>query len=88
MHPALTIPELLHLIFTEIKRGFEPCNMPDLRSLAAVARTCTRFRDPALDILWRRQVTLKNFFSCFPNITNVRGSKEAGVIAGLVSSTA
>ncbi|KAJ7856558.1 hypothetical protein B0H13DRAFT_2672998 [Mycena leptocephala] len=91
MHPALTISELLYLIFAEIKRSprlFEPCDMPDLPSLAAVARTCTGFRDPALDLLWRHQDTMKDFLSCFPRdltTANVLGCKKGGVgvVAGV-----
>ncbi|KAJ7856550.1 hypothetical protein B0H13DRAFT_1177678 [Mycena leptocephala] len=84
MHPALTIAELLPLIFEEIKRR-RFSSEPDLPSLAAVARTCTGFRDPALDILWRRQVTLKNFFSCFPIDAQARVYKKGGVgvVAGV-----
>jgi hypothetical protein len=93
MHPALTIAELLHLIFAEIKnppRGFEASEMPDLTSLAAVARTCTGFRDPALDILWKRQDTMKNFLSCFPRDLTTVGYEKGGVdvMAGVVSSIA
>jgi hypothetical protein len=88
MHLALTIAELLPLIFEEIKRTRFSSD-PDLRSLAAVARTCTGFRDPALDILWRRQVTLKNFFSCFPIDAQASVYKKGGVgvVTGVVSST-
>jgi hypothetical protein len=89
MHPALNIAELLHLIFAEIKclpLSFEP----DLPSLAAVARTCTGFRDPALDILWAHQNTIKNFLSCFPTAARARGYEKGGVgvVAGVVGGTA
>ncbi|KAK7029910.1 hypothetical protein R3P38DRAFT_2932342, partial [Favolaschia claudopus] len=35
-------------------------------SLAALARTCTTFRDPALNFLWRQQFTLINVLKCLP----------------------
>ncbi|KAJ7775977.1 hypothetical protein DFH07DRAFT_912027 [Mycena maculata] len=35
-------------------------------ALAALARTCHLFEDPALDALWHTQSTLVNFLRCFP----------------------
>jgi hypothetical protein len=38
----------------------------DPQSLAALARTCRRFQNPALDILWSNLPTLKPLFHCLP----------------------
>lgn len=45
---------------------YEPDNWVDQRSLAALARTCRRFQNPALDILWSNLSTLKPLFHCLP----------------------
>ncbi|KAJ6587511.1 hypothetical protein DFH09DRAFT_976857 [Mycena vulgaris] len=60
MHRTLEIPELVELIFAELH------DTSNSSLLAALARTCRTFQNPALDILWRRQFTLLNFLKCFP----------------------
>ncbi|KAJ7151854.1 hypothetical protein C8R43DRAFT_1127487 [Mycena crocata] len=59
MHPCLSIPELVDQLFSH----FEPA---DAKTLAALARTCTMFHEPALDVLWRNQDTLMNLLRCMP----------------------
>ncbi|KAG8923528.1 hypothetical protein FRC01_012661 [Tulasnella sp. 417] len=43
MHRAISIPEIVHMIFSEASRG----------SLRNAALTCTQWKEPALDQLWR-----------------------------------
>ncbi|KAK7036162.1 hypothetical protein R3P38DRAFT_2698351 [Favolaschia claudopus] len=64
MHPCLSIPEILQHIFQDVDtdNGFRR----DLPSLAALARTCRDFNDPALDLLWRTQYGLENVLRCMP----------------------
>ncbi|KAJ7495567.1 hypothetical protein FB451DRAFT_1550925 [Mycena latifolia] len=64
MHRGLRIPEIVHLIFTEIKRPFTG---HELRVFVALSQTCTTFRDPALDLLWSGQDTLLHFLDTFPH---------------------
>ncbi|KAJ7659809.1 hypothetical protein DFH06DRAFT_1297233 [Mycena polygramma] len=60
MHHCLTIPELVGMICGELH--------PDTSSgtLAALAVTSRAFQDPALDLLWKNQMTLLNFLKCMP----------------------
>ncbi|KAJ7074771.1 hypothetical protein C8F01DRAFT_34915 [Mycena amicta] len=58
MHHCLRIAEVLGNIFENLER--------DYAALAAVARTCTTFKEPALDGLWKRQNTLDNILKCLP----------------------
>ncbi|KAJ7107987.1 hypothetical protein C8R43DRAFT_1044418 [Mycena crocata] len=55
MHRCLTIPENLGMICSELGLG----------DLATMARTCSTFQRPALDIVWR-SVELGNLLSCLP----------------------
>ncbi|KAJ7116932.1 hypothetical protein C8R44DRAFT_879462 [Mycena epipterygia] len=57
MHRCLQIREILDMFF-------EPAD--SYGTLAALARTCTTFQNPALDILWRNQDTLMNLLRCMP----------------------
>ncbi|KAF7368521.1 hypothetical protein MVEN_00175300 [Mycena venus] len=69
MHRTLTIPDIVQLIFAEFRTtGSIPDDIhpPDLAALASLARTCTMFRDPALDLLWKYQDTTQNLIGCFP----------------------
>jgi hypothetical protein len=45
MHQVFAIPELLYLIFAEISN--------DDQALLSLARTCRRFHQPSVAILWR-----------------------------------
>ena len=60
MHHCLYIQEVLHAIFNDV--DIHECSAgPDipartatsLATLAALARTCKIFKEPALDVLWR-----------------------------------
>ncbi|KAJ7118306.1 hypothetical protein C8R44DRAFT_738248 [Mycena epipterygia] len=62
MSRALKIPEIVDAIFAEKNDGFPWSKRP----LAALARTCRAFHDPALHQLWRSQNTLHNLIRCLP----------------------
>ena len=57
MHRCLQIQELLSIIFQ---------NVCIQETLARLARTCTDFRDPALNVLWHTQNTFLPLFKCLP----------------------
>ena len=57
MHRCLQIQELLSIIFRYVRIQ---------KTLARLARTCTDFRDPALNVLWHTQNTLLPLFKCLP----------------------
>jgi hypothetical protein len=77
MHRCLIIPEIISHIFSSLldvpERRYEVKTVSELMSqipneieiglatLAALARTCRSFMDPALDSLWHTQPTLANF---------------------------
>ncbi|KAJ7495606.1 hypothetical protein FB451DRAFT_1478556 [Mycena latifolia] len=67
MHRGFTIPELVRLILTEIRLSPYVGGGPDRRALAVLARTCTTFLGPALDLLWSHQDTLVHFLETFPH---------------------
>ncbi|KAJ7466160.1 hypothetical protein B0H11DRAFT_59099 [Mycena galericulata] len=57
MHQSLRIPEIVSMI----------CDESDtLQTLAALARTCKTFQNPALDLLWSSQTTFMNVLKCMP----------------------
>ncbi|TFK34797.1 hypothetical protein BDQ12DRAFT_715125 [Crucibulum laeve] len=56
MHHCLLISEIVHLI----------CEHASLSSLAALARTCCFFHDPALTVLWRDIPSITPLLMCFP----------------------
>ncbi|KAF7347154.1 hypothetical protein MVEN_01469900 [Mycena venus] len=58
MHNALRIPEIVHLVVSELNT--------EGRELVALARTCTRFQNIALDALWRKQTNVVNLIRCMP----------------------
>ncbi|KAJ7841557.1 hypothetical protein B0H13DRAFT_2676771 [Mycena leptocephala] len=65
----MPMPEILdaifsHLAYCPILPGRFGCGAKDL---AALARTCKTFRDPALDILWSRQQSLTPALRCLPD---------------------
>ena len=61
MHRCLFIYELVHEIF-------EYAGATSLAPLASLARTCTHFREPALDILWRELDDFSPLVKCMPTI--------------------
>ena len=66
MHPALTIQEILFNIF-----GHCRTNGDDF-GLSSLARTCTIFKEPALDMLWEELRGLSPLARCLPE-HGVRG---------------
>ncbi|KAJ7148305.1 hypothetical protein C8R46DRAFT_1231311 [Mycena filopes] len=77
MHSALLIPELVKQIcehvaapptsFDEalaLMNDSNECSWE--QSIANLARTCTFFTDPSLDVLWESQHDLGNLLRCFP----------------------
>ncbi|KAJ7622917.1 hypothetical protein DFH06DRAFT_1231283 [Mycena polygramma] len=66
MHYSLSIPEPVVLIFAELLSPYPNENLSH-RDLAALARTCRTFQEPALDLLWREQTTLANMLRCLPS---------------------
>ncbi|KAJ6459883.1 hypothetical protein C8R45DRAFT_542086 [Mycena sanguinolenta] len=64
MHRSLRIPEIILQICSHLN--------PDPRAgaadLAALARTCRIFHDPALDALWWEQDTIMNLMRCMPDV--------------------
>ncbi|KAJ7466163.1 hypothetical protein B0H11DRAFT_1869859 [Mycena galericulata] len=70
MHQSLRIPEIVSLICEELLNGAEQdlhCLNPDTsQTLAALARTCKTFQNPALDVLWSSQTTFMNVLDCMP----------------------
>ncbi|KAJ7211513.1 hypothetical protein C8J57DRAFT_1150661 [Mycena rebaudengoi] len=76
MHHCLRVQELLVLIFSHFGprqqhsdqdsgRHSYDWRQPTLQDLAVLARTCSTFRGPALDHLWRSS-TLVNLLHCMP----------------------
>ncbi|KAJ7442781.1 hypothetical protein B0H11DRAFT_2093438 [Mycena galericulata] len=70
MHRALRIPEIVSMISRELvsfpERAFHHNNSDTAQTLAAVARTCKAFQDPALDLLWAPQNTVMKILDCMP----------------------
>jgi hypothetical protein len=56
MHRCLMIPEICLQI----------CEILPRNTLAAMARSCRAFEEPALSILWRRQDSLRPIMGCLP----------------------
>lgn len=78
MHQALLIPELLPEIFKFLhvslheKTTFGPhiwYAVPNSRKcLAALARTCKAFHEPAMDLLWSEIDVLESLLGCVPRL--------------------
>ncbi|KAJ7803572.1 hypothetical protein B0H14DRAFT_2887402 [Mycena olivaceomarginata] len=70
MHRSLRIPEIVSLICDKTLNGaehyFRSLNSDTSQTLAALARTCKAFQDPALDVLWRYQSTVMHVLDCMP----------------------
>jgi hypothetical protein len=71
MHQCLQIVEIVSLICSNVDNQFPPtpqrCAARNLLDLAALARTCTMFREPALNTLWREQYSLAPFLNLMPD---------------------
>ncbi|KAJ7617016.1 hypothetical protein B0H17DRAFT_1340988 [Mycena rosella] len=65
MHDCMKIEELVQMIFAHLELPIWGSNA-DSTALAALARTCTIFCSPALDLLWAKQETLVNLLRCMP----------------------
>ncbi|KAJ7725288.1 hypothetical protein DFH07DRAFT_253203 [Mycena maculata] len=65
MHRGLFIPEIVGLIFAELRRPAQPL-VDERNDLAALTRTCKAFQDPALNLLWSEQDTLDNLLRTLP----------------------
>ncbi|KAG1744568.1 uncharacterized protein EDB91DRAFT_191157 [Suillus paluster] len=63
MHPALLISEVLLDIFTHVNKIPGPPNGRQL-SLAALARTCKTFHEPAMDLLWAQLNGIEPLLGC------------------------
>ncbi|KAF8124937.1 hypothetical protein EV363DRAFT_1177218 [Boletus edulis] len=59
MHHALQIPEILLNIFGHCSDRFD-------YDVAALARTCRAFKEPALDVLWEELFELSPLVRCVP----------------------
>ncbi|EIW81800.1 hypothetical protein CONPUDRAFT_152705 [Coniophora puteana RWD-64-598 SS2] len=70
MRCVLTIAELLQLIFGYLIEDFDKgSGCGNERTLAALARTCQVFTEPALDALWKNImfIGLDPLIKCFPD---------------------
>ncbi|KAJ7438137.1 hypothetical protein B0H11DRAFT_2105828 [Mycena galericulata] len=73
MHRALQVPELVQAICSQVlletRDDYWPIGESGRQSrcdLAALARTCKNFQEPALDRLWSHQTTFAHILSCMP----------------------
>ncbi|KAJ7613396.1 hypothetical protein FB45DRAFT_842767 [Roridomyces roridus] len=70
MHRGLGIPEILsnicELIPNDTERDLHCLDSGTNHTLAALARTCRAFQNPALDVLWNSQFTILNVIRCMP----------------------
>jgi hypothetical protein len=76
MHHALEIEEILSNIFAYCSYSEEIpflliCHREKTSpELAALARTCRAFTEPALDALWRELIDLSPLARCLPEASN------------------
>ncbi|KAJ7614436.1 hypothetical protein FB45DRAFT_802342 [Roridomyces roridus] len=70
MHRGLGIPEILsnicELTPDDTERDLHCLDSDTNHTLAALARTCRAFQNPALDVLWNSQFTILNVIRCMP----------------------
>ncbi|KAH7909641.1 hypothetical protein BJ138DRAFT_1154807 [Hygrophoropsis aurantiaca] len=76
MHHALTIPEIIYEIFSylpnlrgpylRVRKGRGYHTNISHTTLAALAATCRTFREPALDMRWRRLPSVYSLIPLFP----------------------
>jgi len=67
MHICLLPTETLFCIFTSIFEAYVYRS-----TLAALARTCRTFKEPALDILWKDLSGFEPFILCLPESVRKR----------------
>ena len=72
MHHALEIQEILSNIFVYCSPSL--LGKKVTADLAALARTCRAFKEPALDVLWRELVDLSQLARCLPEVSH-KGNK-------------
>ncbi|KAJ7929603.1 hypothetical protein B0H13DRAFT_1964083 [Mycena leptocephala] len=65
MHRALELLEIVETICDQV--GGQPILSGGRKDLATLARTCTSFLNPALNVLWRDQQTICNLLRCMPD---------------------
>ena len=63
MHPCLRVLEILTNIF-ESRECYSPYNL--ILKPYSLALVCKTFSGPALDLLWRRQVGIRQLLKCCP----------------------
>ena len=68
MHHALEIQEILSNIFDHRLSPYRRVTA----DLAALARTCRAFKEPALDLLWRELNDLSPLVLCLPGASCTR----------------
>nr|GAT58397.1 predicted protein [Mycena chlorophos] len=61
MHPALSIPEIVHEIALAANARYN-----NRKTLLALATTCQAFLDPALNELWCDLGSFRRWVQCFP----------------------
>ena len=78
MYRALEIEEILFDIFQRLSLPYthHPDSIGVASDLAALARTCRAFKEPALDLLWRTLVDLSPLARCLPE-ASCRSSTES-----------
>ena len=73
MHHVLEIQEILSNIFSHYDPyPWTAAGRNDLRLLAALARTCRAFKEPALDMLWQNLHDLSPLARCLPEASHKR----------------
>ena len=84
MHHILHIQEILLNIFghccpTEL--DWTPHRRRSTAALAALARTCRTFKEPALNVLWCELIDLTPLPRCLPEACCVTGRVRTGFVA-------
>lgn len=96
MDRKINMPEILDIIFSHIETDFSividngrirPKTTSKAHKLAALARTCKTFHNPALNALWKVQYSLVPALRCFPEDLWERSSSR-GEMTFLVSGYA
>ncbi|KAJ7725432.1 hypothetical protein DFH07DRAFT_970875 [Mycena maculata] len=67
MDRRINIPEILDIIFSHICPADDYFVGKGVKDLAALARTCKTFHNPALDALWKDQYSLFPALRCLPD---------------------
>ncbi|KAG1741087.1 hypothetical protein EDB19DRAFT_1706216 [Suillus lakei] len=73
MHPALQLNDIIYVIFRHVNDpslSFQPGGNVGQTTLAALARTCQTFHEPALDVLWEDLYFPHPLVYCLPYPSN------------------